>query len=93
MNASIKEEQDQGYVPSRYSKAFNNYSKTEIKSVIPILKSIARGCHIGFKYPIYKLLKAIAKIFLLNEIEGIFLVHMIRETNWDIKDKLIVYNS
>ena len=39
------------------------------------------------------MLKAIAKIFLLNEIEGIFFAYMIRETNWDIKDKLITQNS
>lgn len=39
------------------------------------------------------MLKAIAKIFLMNEVEAIFFAYMIRETNWDIKDKLITQNS
>jgi len=57
------------------------------------LRSIARGCNIAFKYPVYKVLKAIAKIFLLNEIEAIFFAYMVKETNWDTKDKLITQNS
>jgi ubiquinone/menaquinone biosynthesis C-methylase UbiE len=61
--------------------------------VVPILRSIARGCNIAFRYPVYKVLKAIAKIFLLNEIEAIFFAYMIRETKWDVKDKLITQNS
>lgn len=80
-------------MPSEYSRAYNNYSRNEIKSVIPILKSVARSCNIAFRYPVFKVLKAIAKIFLLNEIEAIFFAYMIRETNWDIKDRLITLNS
>jgi hypothetical protein len=38
-------------------------------------------------------LKAVAKIFLLNEIEAIFFAYLIKETNWDIKDRLITQNS
>lgn len=60
---------------------------------MPILRSVARGCKIAFKYPVYKVLKAIAKIFLMNEVEAIFFAYMIRETNWDTKDKLITQNS
>lgn len=29
----------------------------------------------------------------MNEIEGIFFAYMIRETDWDIRDKLITQNS
>jgi hypothetical protein len=54
---------------------------------------VARSCHIAFRYPVYKVLKAVAKIFLMNEVEAIFFAYMIRETNWDIKDKLITLNS
>jgi len=89
----IKEEQEVTYIPSRYSKAFNSYSRNELRWVIPILRSVARSCHIAFRYPVYKVLKAVAKIFLMNEVEAIFFAYMIRETNWDIKDKLITQNS
>jgi len=61
-------DQEGGYVPSRYSIAYNNYSRNEIRSVIPILRSVARSCSIALKFPVYKVLKAVAKIFLLNEI-------------------------
>lgn len=61
--------------------------------MVPILRSVARSCTIAFRYPVYKVLKAIAKIFLMNEVEAIFFAYMIRETNWDIKDKLITQNS
>jgi hypothetical protein len=64
-----------------------------VRSVIPILRSVARSCTIALKYPVYKVLKAIAKIFLLNEVEGIFFAYMVRETNWDIRDRLITQNS
>jgi D-ribose pyranose/furanose isomerase RbsD len=64
-----------------------------LRSVIPILRSVARSCHIAFRFPVYKVLKAVAKIFLMNEVEAIFFAYMIKETNWDIKDKLITQNS
>ena len=89
----LREEPENTYVPSKYSKAYNNYSRSEIKSVIPILKSVARSCNIAFRYPVFKVLKAIAKIFLMNEIEAIFFAYMIKETAWDIRDRLITLNS
>lgn len=73
--------------------AYNSYSRSELKSVLPILRAVGRSCHVGYRFPIYKLLKAIAKIFLLNEVEGIFFAYMVRETNWDIRDRLITLNA
>jgi hypothetical protein len=87
------EENDPTLLPSRYSRAFRSYSRNEIKAVTPILRSVAHSCHIALRFPVYKVLKAIAKIFLLNEIEAIFFAYLIKETNWDIKDKLITQNS
>lgn len=63
-----KDEQDNGYIPSKYSLAYKHYSRGEIRCVIPILRSVAKSCHIGFRFPVYKVLKAVAKIFLMNEI-------------------------
>lgn len=63
-----------------------------MKWINPFLNCISKSCQYGAKYPIFKVLKAISKIFLLNEIEIIFLAYMIRETDWDIKEKLITNN-
>ena len=80
-------------MPSRYSKSFNNYSRSELRWVVPILRSVARSCNIAFRFPVYKVLKAIAKMFLVNEVEAVFFAYMVRETNWDVRDKLITQNS
>ena len=59
---------DLAYVPSKYSKALNSYSRSQIKFVMPFLASIARTCTLGPLYPVCKVMKAVAKIFMLNEI-------------------------
>jgi hypothetical protein len=56
------------YTPSKYSKAFNIYSRTQIKTILPFIASISRTCSYSSLYPICKVLKAISKIFMLNEI-------------------------
>lgn len=57
---------DIAYLPSKYSKAFNNYSRSQIKTVIPFIASISRTCPSSSLYPICKVLKAISKIYMLN---------------------------
>lgn len=57
---------DVAYMPSKYSKAFNNYSRTQIKLIVPFISSISRTCSFSSLYPICKLLRAICKIFMLN---------------------------
>lgn len=84
---------DMAYMPSKYSKAFNTYSRTQIKSIMPFIASISRTCSYSSLYPICKVLKAISKIYMLNEIEMIFLAYLIRETGWDIRDKTIFHNA
>lgn len=84
---------DIAYMPSKYSKAFNTYSRTQIKSIMPFIASISRTCSYSSLYPICKVLKAISKIYMLNEIEIIFLAYLIRETGWDIRDKTIFHNA
>jgi hypothetical protein len=66
------------YLPSKYSKAFNSYSRNQIKLVMPFIASISRTCSYSSLFPICKVLKAISKIFMLNEIEIIFLAYLIR---------------
>lgn len=57
---------DMSYLPSKYSKAFNNYSRSQIKTVMPFIASISRTCPSSSLYPICKVLKAISKIYMLN---------------------------
>ena len=38
-------------------------------------------------------MKAVAKIFMLNEIEAIFLGYIVEETGWNIQDKIIYHNA
>ena len=92
-NGSAQQGQDLSYVPSKYSKAFNSYSKSQIKFVMPFLASIAKTCTLGPLYPVCKVMKAVSKIFMLNEIEVIFLAYLIRETSWDLRDKTIYANA
>lgn len=84
---------DLAYIPSKYSKAFNYYSRSQIKFVMPFLASISRTCTLGPLYPVCKVMKAVSKIFMLNEIEVIFLAYLIKETNWDLRDKTIYTNA
>jgi len=40
---------------------------------------------LGSKYPVFKVLKAISKLFQLNLLETVFLAHLVRETRWQTK--------
>lgn len=66
------------YIPSKYSKALNMYTKTQMRSIVPFLNSISKSCDYSAQYPVCKVLKAVSKIFLLNEIEVVFLAYLIR---------------
>lgn len=57
---------DIAYIPSAYSKSLNNYSKFRIKFILPFLASISKTCNMSSNYPVYKLMKAVSKIFMLN---------------------------
>jgi hypothetical protein len=60
--------EDTTSTPSKYSKVYNSYSRHQIKLVMPFLASISKTCSYSSLYPICKVLKAISKIFMLNEI-------------------------
>lgn len=67
-NTGTSLQNDVAYIPSKYSKAFNSYSRNQIKLVMPFIASISRTCSYSSLYPICKVLKATSKIFMLNEI-------------------------
>lgn len=92
-NPSSNGQAEMGYMPSRYSKALNSYSRSQVKVVLPFIVAISRTCAFSPLYPICKLLKAVSKIFMLNEMEVVFLAYLIRETGWDIRDKTIFHNA
>lgn len=70
------------YKPSKYSIALKLYLKHKAKLIDPLLKCISSTCALGPKYPIFKVLKAISRVFLLNEIEAIHFAYLINESNW-----------
>lgn len=84
---------DRLYVPSNYSKAYHQYGKNQIKFVQPFLTSIAQSCHFGHQFHVNKVLQAVSKFFLLNEIEVVFLAYLIRSTGWDIQENIIASNA
>lgn len=51
---------------SDYSRALTHYSKYHIKVVIPFLSTIAKSSPYASYFPVFKLLKAISKIFLIG---------------------------
>lgn len=56
------------------------------------LKRIASENHaarVASKYPLFKMLRSIAKKFLMNELEIIFFAYILRENNWKIDDEKI----
>ena len=67
-NANPQQQLDFPYMPSKYSKALNSYNRTQMKFVMPFLASISRTCTLGPLYPVCKVMKAVSKIFMLNEI-------------------------
>lgn len=93
MNKEDIAHSDLAYTPSQYSKSLNHYSKYRIKFILPFLIPISKTCPLTSHYPVYKLMKAIAKLLMLNEIEVIFLAYLIKETNWEIRDKTILMNA
>jgi hypothetical protein len=41
----------------------------------------------------YRILKAVARRFMLNQIEALFLVYLARRSDWNINEPLITSNS
>lgn len=84
---------DSSYIPSKYSKAYNLYSRNQINSVLPFVLSISRICPFSSLYPIFKLLKATCKMLMLNEMEVVLLGFLIKQTKWEINEVTIWHNA
>lgn len=56
------------YKPSHYSRALAMYQRHKLGKVDPILRAIALPCPLAARLPVYKTLRATAKLLLLNEI-------------------------
>jgi hypothetical protein len=50
--------------------------------VLPVLRCIARRCRVFRKFPILKILKDIARLFLLSHTESLFFFYLVKQTNW-----------
>jgi hypothetical protein len=85
--------EEPSYEPSKYSRSLSTYSRVQIRQVMPFLASISRTCGFSPLYPTCKVLKTVSKIFMLNEIEVVFLAYLIRETEWNVRDKTINHEA
>jgi hypothetical protein len=61
--------------------------------VLPILRNLSRHSRACLKLPLLKVLAAMAKLFQLSHIEALFLVYLVRETEWATRDPLVVRHS
>jgi hypothetical protein len=81
------------YKPSLYSKAYSLYQRRTLSKVDPILRAIALPSPLAPRLPVYKTLRAAAKMLLLNEIELAVMAMLIQESAWKIEDAVIVENE
>lgn len=58
------------------------YERREMPEVEPVLRSLARQCPSFRKFPLLRILKDIARLFLLTQTEALFLQYVVRETEW-----------
>lgn len=55
------------YKPSRYSRAYSLYQRHILPKVDPILRAIALPSPLAPRLPVYKTLRAAARMLMLNE--------------------------
>ena len=60
---------------------------------LPFLCTICNKCEYGLIFPVHKVMKAVGRMLMLNEIEAVFLAYLIKETRWNIKEKIITRNA
>lgn len=77
------------YKPSRYSKMFSLYQRRILPRVDAMIRAIALSSPLAPRLPVFKTLRAAAKMLLLNEIELVFMAILIKESKWNIEDAVI----
>ena len=75
--------------PAPYSIALSKYIRGELRTVMPVLRTLARTCKVALKQPVLRILRTIARLALLGELEAHFLAYLIKETHWDIRDRFL----
>jgi hypothetical protein len=81
------------YKPSRYSKAYSLYQRRTLPKVDPALRAIAFHSPLAPRLPVYKTLRAAARMLLLNEIELTLVATLIQESRWNIYATLFFENE
>lgn len=77
------------YKPSRYSKALNLYQRHTLKKIDPIIRALSLPSPLSPRFPIYKILKAVARLLMLNEFELMLTAILLKESKWDIDCSVI----
>lgn len=81
------------YKPSRYSRQFSLYQRRTLPKMEPILRAIAIPSLLATRLPVYKTLRAAAKMLLLNEMELVMMAVLINESRWNIDEAVIAENE
>ena len=80
---------DKEYIPSRYTQLSNIYNQGEFEDIQPLLEHLTSSCSYNTMYPILKLLRAVCRCLLINELESIFFAYVIQTNGWKIHDSII----
>ena len=72
------------YRPSRHSLALQRYQRQGMKRVEPALNMIAMQSPFATRYPVAKVLRAVAKLLMLNEMEVTLLAVGLKGCDWGI---------
>lgn len=77
------------YKPSAYSRKRALYLKHELRRVEPLLRGLAHRSPLTRLFPILQLLKAVAKVLLLGEVELVMLGVVLQGSRWEVGDPAI----
>jgi hypothetical protein len=72
-------------IPLR-NKPTQLYERREMPHVLPVLKAMARQCNSFYNLPVLRVLKDIARLFTLSHTEALFLLHLVKETDWGAEE-------
>ncbi len=73
------------YKPSPYSRALSTYLRRDSSKVEPLLRSLARRSPLAPLLPIPHILRAVARLFLLNILEALLAGWALEQCNWDLQ--------
>lgn len=65
------------------------YERKEMPDVLPVLRNLARHTKVFRRFPLLKVLKDFARLFLLSHTEALFFMYLVKETRWGVGEPCI----